>query len=632
MDAVFYKLIPLLPFLAFLVVGLGGHWIKSRAHLIAVPAVLGSLLLSILALLEAAGGKNAAIPLYTWMTSGDLTIELGLYVDPLTAAMLVLVTTVSSLVHIYTIGYMRGDKGYARFFAYIALFTFSMLMLVMADNFLQLFVFWEAVGLCSYLLIGHWYERDTARSAATKAFLVNRVGDFGFLLGLLLVLFTFGTLDYRHVFAQAADFAGATINLFAPIGGTWQVSTLTLICVLLFIGAIGKSAQFPLHVWLPDAMEGPTPISALIHAATMVTAGVFMVARLAPLYNLSPVAMDIVAATGALTMLLGASIALSQNDIKRIVAYSTVSQLGYMVMACGLGAYTAGMYHLLTHGAFKALLFLASGSVIIALHHEQDIRRMGGLKDKLPITYWTMVIGSLALAGFPFTSGFFSKDEILVGAWSSGSFGKVLAILGLLTAGLTAFYSFRLVFVAFWGRSRVDPHHAGHIHEPSSTMTLPLLVLALLSIAAGYVGIPQFLTPVFGEGEAHHGSASLVIMAAATVLGLVGIAVAYVFYVRSPGIADRLAAQWRTLYDLSFHKWYVDEIYDRVIVRPTFQLADRMWANIDVGIIDGAVNGVARAIAWWGWFMRLFQSGQTQHYALGMTLGAVLILTAYLLF
>jgi len=632
MDAVFYKLIPLLPFLAFLVVGLGGHWIKSRAHLIAVPAVLGSLLLSILALLEAAGGKNAAIPLYTWMTSGDLTIELGLYVDPLTAAMLVLVTTVSSLVHIYTIGYMRGDKGYARFFAYIALFTFSMLMLVMADNFLQLFVFWEAVGLCSYLLIGHWYERDTARSAATKAFLVNRVGDFGFLLGLLLVLFTFGTLDYRHVFAQAADFAGATINLFAPIGGTWQVSTLTLICVLLFIGAIGKSAQFPLHVWLPDAMEGPTPISALIHAATMVTAGVFMVARLAPLYNLSPVAMDIVAATGALTMLLGASIALSQNDIKRIVAYSTVSQLGYMVMACGLGAYTAGMYHLLTHGAFKALLFLASGSVIIALHHEQDIRRMGGLKDKLPITYWTMVIGSLALAGFPFTSGFFSKDEILVGAWSSGSFGKVLAILGLLTAGLTAFYSFRLVFVAFWGRSRVDPHHAGHIREPSSTMTMPLLVLALLSIAAGYVGIPQFLAPVFGAGEAHHGSASLVIMAAATVLGLVGIAVAYVFYVRSPGIADRLAAQWRPLYDLSFHKWYVDEMYDRVIVRPTFQLADRMWAKIDVGIIDGAVNGVARAIAWWGWFMRLFQSGQTQHYALGMTLGAVLILTAYLLF
>lgn len=632
MDAVFYKLIPLLPFVAFLVVGLGEHWIKTRAHLVAVPAVFGSLLLSLLALIETAGGKNVAIPLYTWMASGDVTIELGLYIDRLTAVMLVLVTAVSSLVHVYTIGYMTGEKGYARFFAYIALFTFSMIMLVMADNFLQLFVFWEAVGLCSYLLIGHWYERDAARSAATKAFLVNRVGDFGFLLGLLLVLFTFGTLDYHRVFSQASDFTGATINLFGPIGATWQVSTLTLICVLLFVGAIGKSAQFPLHVWLPDAMEGPTPISALIHAATMVTAGVFMVARLAPLYNLSPAAMDVVAATGGLTMLLGASIALTQNDIKRIVAYSTVSQLGYMVMACGLGAYTAGMYHLLTHGAFKALLFLASGSVIIALHHEQDIRRMGGLKDKLPITYWTMVIGSLALAGVPLTSGFFSKDDILVGAWESGSFGKILAILGVLTAGLTAFYSFRLIFVAFWGRSRVDPHHVGHIHEPSYTMTIPLVMLAVLSIATGYLGIPQFLDPVFGEGQGHHGSASLVIMAAATVLGLLGITTAYLLYVRSPAVADRLAIQWRTLYDLSLHKWYVDEAYDRLIVRPTFRMADRLWAILDVGVIDGAVNGVARAIAWWGWFMRLFQSGQTQHYALVMTLGAVLILTAYLIF
>ena len=567
------------------------------------------------------------------MTSGDLHIEFGLYVDRLDGRdadarhdrQLV-------RAYLYDRLYARRQGVCPLLCLHCASLHFRCSCLSWQTTFLQLFVFWEAVGLCSYLLIGYWYERDAARAAGTKAFFVNRIGDFGFLLGLLLVLLTFGTLEYRHVFAQAADFAGATTNLFAPIGGTWQISTLTLICVLLFIGAIGKSAQFPLHVWLPDAMEGPTPISALIHAATMVTAGVFMVARLAPLYNLSPVAMDIVAATGALTMLLGASIALSQNDIKRIVAYSTVSQLGYMVMACGLGAYTAGMYHLLTHGAFKALLFLASGSVIIALHHEQDIRRMGGLKDKLPITYWTMVIGSLALAGFPFTSGFFSKDEILVGAWSSGSFGKVLAILGLLTAGLTAFYSFRLIFVAFWGRSKVDPHHAQHIREPSSTMTMPLIILAILSIAAGYVGIPQFLDPgLWGRRSpswlriaSHHG--------AATVLGLVGIAVAYVFYVRSPGIADRLANQWRPLYDLSFNKWYVDEMYDRVIVRPTFRLADRMWAKIDVGIIDGAVNGVARAIAWWGWFMRLFQSGQTQHYALGMTLGAVLILTAYLLF
>ncbi|HKN87315.1 MAG TPA: NADH-quinone oxidoreductase subunit L [Nitrospiraceae bacterium] len=632
MDGVFYKLIPFLPFLAFLVVGLGGHWIKSRAHLIAVPAVLGSLLLSVLALLETAGGKNIAIPLYSWMTSGDVHIEFGLYVDRLTAVMLMLVTTVSSLVHVYTIGYMHGDKGYARFFAYIALFTFSMLMLVMADNFLQLFVFWEAVGLCSYLLIGHWYERDAARAAATKAFIVNRIGDFGFLLGLLLVLLTFGSLEYRHVFAQATDFVGTTTNLLGPVGGTWQVSTVTLICLLLFIGAVGKSAQFPLHVWLPDAMEGPTPISALIHAATMVTAGVFMVARLAPLYTVSPAAMTVVAATGGFTMLLGASIALTQNDIKRIVAYSTVSQLGYMVMACGLGAYTAGMYHLLTHGAFKALLFLGAGSVIIALHHEQDIRRMGGLKDKLPTTYSTMVVGSLALAGFPFTSGFFSKDEILVGAWQAGAFGQVLAILGLLTAGLTAFYSFRLIFVVFWGTSRVDPHHAQHIHEPSSAMTIPLIILAVLSIGCGYLGISNFLNPVFGETEEHHGTASLVIMALATVVGLIGIGAAYFIYVQSPWLADRLAQQWRQIYRLSLNKWYVDETYDRTIVKPTFRMADRMWARIDVGMIDGAVNGVARAIAWWSWSMRLFQSGQTQHYALGMTLGAVLILTAYLLF
>jgi NADH-quinone oxidoreductase subunit L len=629
-----YILIPLLPFAAFVILGLAGHWIKERAHWIAVPAVIGSFVLSCLTFGDIAGGERISVPLYTWLTSGDLRIGLGLSVDRLTAAMLLLVTIVSSLVHVYTIGYMQGEKGYARFFAYIALFTFSMLMLVMADNFLQLFVFWEAVGLCSYLLIGHWYDRPSACDAATKAFIVNRVGDFGFLLGLLLVLATFGSLEYRHVFAQAADFTTHTTNLLAPFGGTWEVSTLTLICLLLFLGAVGKSAQVPLHVWLPDAMEGPTPISALIHAATMVTAGVFMVARLAPLYNLSPTAMDVVAVVGALTMMLGATIAVTQHDIKRIVAYSTVSQLGYMMMACGLGAYAAGIYHLLTHGAFKALLFLACGSVIIALHHEQDMRRMGGLKSKLPVTYWTFVIGSLALTGFPLTSGFFSKDELLVSAWSAGTLGKVLAILGLATAFLTAFYSFRLVFVAFWGTSRVDPHHADHVHEPSPTMTVPLVILAALSIVAGYVGIPNFLEPVFsGSGEGHHGGpASLGVMMAATLLGLGGIAVAYVLYVTSPGLPDQLARRWNQLYQLSLNKWYVDEAYDQTMVRPTFKLADHLWKHVDVGVIDGAVNGVARGIAWWGWLMRLMQSGQTQHYALGMTLGGVIILTVYLLF
>ena len=630
-----YTLIPFLPLFAFLIVGLGEQWIKDRAHLVAVPAMVGSFVLSLLALYDVATGHVVNVPLYTWLTSGNLDIHIGISIDRLTAVMLVLVTTVSTLVHIYTIGYMQGEPGYARFFAYIALFTFSMLMLVMADNLLQLFVFWEAVGLCSYLLIGHWYERPSACAAATKAFLVNRVGDFGFILGLFLVWYTFGSLDYTTVFAQAQAFASKTMNLLGPVGGTWDVSVMTVICLLLLTGAVGKSAQVPLHVWLPDAMEGPTPISALIHAATMVTAGVFMVARLSPLYNLSPAAMTVVALIGALTMMLGATIALTQTDIKRVVAYSTMSQLGYMVMACGLGAYGAGMYHLLTHGAFKALLFLGCGSVIIALHHEQDMRHMGGLKDTLPVTYWTFLVGSLALAGFPLTAGFFSKDDLLISSWSSGPLGQVLAVCGLVTAGLTAFYSFRLVFVTFWGPSHVDPHHAGHVHEPSTTMTAPLMVLAVLSIVAGYIGIPAFLEPVFHAdgGAAHHeGPAAVAIMAVATLMGLSGIGAAYYLYVLNPGLPDRLAQQWRAAYELSLHKWYVDEAYDRAFVRPTISAANDLWKYVDVSIIDGAVNGVARAIAWGGWFVRLTQSGQTQHYALGMTLGAAVILTVYLLF
>jgi NADH-quinone oxidoreductase subunit L len=595
--------------------------------------VLLSLVLALSAFVQVASGSVISVPLYTWLTSGHLDIHIGLYIDRLTAVMLLLVTGVSSLVHIYTIGYMHGEPGYARFFSYIALFTFSMLMLVLADNLLQLFVFWEAVGLCSYLLIGHWYERASACAAATKAFLVNRVGDFGFLLGLLLVWSHFGSLNYLEVFPNLHEANGLTINLLSALGGTWEVSLFTLIALLLFTGAVGKSAQVPLHVWLPDAMEGPTPISALIHAATMVTAGVFMVARLSPIYNLSPTAMSVVAVTGGITMLLGATIALTQTDIKRVVAYSTVSQLGYMVMACGLGAYASGMYHLLTHGAFKALLFLGCGSVIIALHHEQDIRRMGGLKNKLPITYWTFVVGSLALAGFPLTAGFFSKDDILVSAWSSGSLGQGLAIAGLLTALLTAFYSFRLVFVTFWGESRVDPHHADHIHEPSKTMTTPLLILAFFSIATGYLGIPSFLEPVFAIGQnpvAHHGDAGVVIMLSATLLGLIGIAAAYYAYVLKPDLPERLAQMWHVLYQASLNKWYVDEAYDRLFVRPTCAVASVLWKRVDVAVIDGAVNGVGRTIRWGGWLLRLVQSGQTQHYALAMAMGIVII-TAYLL-
>ena len=629
-----YALIPLLPLLAFVVLSFAGHVLKERAHLIAVPAVWLSFLLSVLAFSEVAGGRVLEIPLYTWAASGDLTIRLGLYVDQLTAAMLLLVTIVSGLVHVYTIGYMHGEPGYARFFANIALFTFSMLMLVMSDNFVQLFVFWEAVGLCSYLLIGHWYDRHSARAAATKAFIVNRVGDFGFLLGILLVFVVFGTLQYQPVFAEAANRTGVVVDLLGAFGGGWEVSAMTLICLLLFVGAVGKSAQVPLHVWLPDAMEGPTPISALIHAATMVTAGVFMVARLAPLYNLSPAAMTVVAIVGGLTMIVGATIALTQNDIKRVVAYSTLSQLGYMMMACGLGGYVAGIYHLLTHGAFKALLFLGCGSVILAVHHEQDMQRMGGLKDKMPVTYWTFIIGSLALAGFPLTAGFFSKDELLLSAWNAGMLGQVLAVAGILTAGLTAFYSFRLVFVTFWGESRVDPHHADHVHEQPSVVTVPLLVLAVLSIATGYLGIPEFLQPAFpgSEGAGHHGAAATGIMLAATLAGVLGIVAAYVLYVKSPDLPERLMNQWHVLYRGSFNKWYVDEAYDKAFVNPTFTLADRMWKKVDVAIIDNAVNGVARGFAWWGWMARLIQTGETQNYALSMAMGAVIILTAYLLF
>ena len=628
-----YALIPLLPLLAFVILGLFGHWIKDRSHWVAVPAVLGSFLLSIKALADVAGGQTLQIPLYTWADSGNLHIALGLFIDQLTVAMLLLVTIVSSLVHVYTIGYMHGDPGYARFFSNIALFTFSMLMLVMSDNFLQLFVFWEAVGLCSYLLIGHWYERESARAAATKAFLVNRVGDFGFMLGILLVFVTFGSLHYQEVFSQLDQKAGGLVNLLGSVGGHWEISVMTLICLFLFVGAVGKSAQVPLHVWLPDAMEGPTPISALIHAATMVTAGVFMVARFAPLFNLSPVAMDVVAVVGGVTMFIGATIALTQTDIKRVVAYSTLSQLGYMMMACGLGGYIAGMYHLLTHGAFKALLFLGCGSVIIALHHEQDMKHMGGLKDKLPVTYWTFLIGALALSGFPLTAGYFSKDELLLAAWMSSGLGKVLAVLGLLTALMTAFYTFRLVFVTFWGESRVDPHHAKHVHEPSKAMTIPLLFLAVLSILAGYMGIPEFLAPAFPAAGGHHeGSAAMGIMLTATAMGLLGIAGAYWVYVKSPGLPDRLANQWRSLYQFSLNKWFVDEAYDRTVVMPTLNLADRLWKRVDIAVIDGAVNGVARAVAWGGWVTRRLQSGQAQNYALAMTVGAAVILGAMIFY
>jgi NADH-quinone oxidoreductase subunit L len=635
MDA----LIPLLPFAAFVIIGLSdllGRGLGERAHWVAVPAVLGSLILSFVAFGSVLSGEPHDLTFYTWAVSGTFQASIGIHIDPLTAVMLLLVTIVSSLVHIYTIGYMRGDAGYARFFAYIGLFTFSMLMLVMASNLLQLYIFWEAVGLCSYLLIAHWYERPSAAAAATKAFLVNRVGDFGFALGIFLIFTLVGSLDYATVFAELPKHADQVISI-----GGFGLNAVTLIALLLFTGAVGKSAQFPLHVWLPDAMEGPTPISALIHAATMVTAGVFMIARLMPIFALSPVAMGVVASVGAGTALFAATIALTQNDIKRIVAYSTVSQLGYMVMACGLGASVAGIFHLLTHGAFKALLFLCCGSVIHALSGEQDLRKMGGLKSHLPVTYRTFYIGALALAGIPPLAGFFSKDEILYRAFLSGGAGVLFWGVGVVTAFLTAFYSFRLIYAVFHGPSRVDPNAMKHLHESPAVMTVPLIVLAALSVTVGWVGLPvpgwngieSFLGPVLSPGEApDSGSGPLVsLMLVSVMMALAGWMTARYFYVTRPELPGRLAARAGALYRLSFNKWYIDEIYDRLFVRPTMRIADRLWRGVDVRTIDGAVNGVGFSVLAWARGMRRMQSGQLQNYALVMVIGTFVILAIYLI-
>jgi NADH-quinone oxidoreductase subunit L len=635
-----YILIPLLPFAAFLAVGLGGPWLREKSHWVSVPAVSLSLVLSIKVFFDVLRAGPIDFDLYTWIGSGAFQVSIGFHIDALTAVMLLLVTTVSSLVHVYTIGYMHGDRGYARFFAYVSLFTFSMLMLVMSDNFLMLYVFWEAVGLCSYLLIGHWYERKSACNAATKAFVVNRVGDFGFGLGVILIFVTFGTLDYSQVFLQAGDHVGHKMNLLGL-----EVEVLTLIALLLFTGAVGKSAQIPLHVWLPDAMEGPTPISALIHAATMVTAGVFMVARSSVLFNLSPTAMTVVAVVGGTTAIFAATIALTQNDIKRIVAYSTVSQLGYMVMACGMGAYVAGIFHLLTHGAFKALLFLCCGSVIHALSGEQDLRKMGGLRPHLPVTYKTFFIGALALAGVPPLAGFFSKDEILWKTAQGGGLGIFLWVIGIVTAFLTAFYIFRLIYSVFHGTSRVDPEAAAHLHESPPTMTVPLIVLAVLSAVVGFAGIPahglngieHFLSPAIpgpkGHSEAHTGGGLFfILMFLSVVAAFGGWGLAYRWYVKQPAVPARLAERFRPAYNLFLNKWYVDELFDAVFVRPTVRAARWMWDVIDVGVIDRMVNGAAALVQGAGRVLRLIQSGQIQQYALMMVIGIFFILSVYLLF
>ncbi len=629
----YYLLIPFLPLGAFFVnLLLGRRVVRGQAHWPSTLAVLGSLAVSVMVLLDVLEGRTLNEDLYRWILSGDFQVSVGFLIDQLTAVMLIVVTSVSFLVHVYSIGYMHGDPGYYRFYAYLSLFTFSMLMLVMANNFLQLYFGWEAVGLCSYLLIGFWYQKRSASDAGKKAFIVNRFGDFGFGLGVIMVFLTFGTLYYLPVFDNAGDLAARSINILGL-----EVNLITLIALLLFCGAVGKSAQIPLHVWLPDAMEGPTPVSALIHAATMVTAGVFMVARLNPLFSLSPAAMDVVALVGGVTALFAATIALVQNDIKRVIAYSTISQLGYMFMACGVGAFAAGIFHLYTHAYFKALLFLCAGSVMHAMGGEVDMQRMGGLRRYMPVTYVTMLIASLSISGLPGLAGFFSKDEILFRAYSAGGVGVVVWVLGTVSALLTAFYSFRLVFLTFHGGFRGTEEQRHHLHESPKVMTVPLMLLCAGAIAAGWVGIPpllggggqfsEFLAPVLGhpEAEASHAEEWMT-MGLSVLVAAGGVLLALLFYLRNPEIPVRLAERFRPLYSLLWNKYYVDELYDAVVVRPTIFVARNVIVGFtDGALIEGVVNGLPGLVGWLGARVRRIQDGLLQHYGAVMALGLFLI-------
>ena len=637
-----YALIPLLPLIAFIINLLfGRRYIKDKAHWVSVPAVIGSFILAVSAFMDVRAGNVINIDIYNWISSGGFNVAVGFLIDPLTAVMLIVVTSISSLIFIYSIGYMHGDGGYYRFYAYLSLFVFSMLILVMANNFLLLYFGWEAVGLCSYFLIGFWFHKKSAADAGKKAFIVNRFGDFGFGLGLILIFLTFGSLDYTHVFGQASAIAGKTINIFGN-----DVSVLTLICLLLFCGAVGKSAQFPLHVWLPDAMEGPTPVSALIHAATMVTAGVFMVARCNPLFNLSPVAMNTVAVVGGVTAIFAATIALVQNDIKRVIAYSTISQLGYMFLALGVGAYSAGIFHLYTHAYFKALLFLASGSVIHALHHaghqdEQNMQKMGGLKKHMPVTYWVFILATLSITGIPFFSGFFSKDEILYRAYLGGGPGKFLWLLAPIAALMTAFYSWRLIYLTFHGKFRGDDEQERHIHESPPVITVPLMLLAFGAVFAGYAGIPpifyehgdkigEFLAPVLGRpaGEGGHAE-EIFVMAVSIFAALAGWFIAYTMYIKKTEMPQKLESRFQPLHKLLFNKYYIDEFYSKTIVQPMLRASDKIFLGFfDGRIIEGLVNGVPNFIASFSRGLRKIQTGVLSTYALVMAIGALCIIAA----
>ena len=648
--------VPLAPLAGALVAGLAGGWIGRRAsHWVTILAVFVSFVCSAVVLAQVAEGARFNATVYPWMQVGPLVMEVGFLVDGLTALMMTVVTFVSLMVHIYTIGYMEDDPGYQRFFAYISLFTFSMLMLVMSNNFLQLFFGWEAVGLVSYLLIGFWYKRPSAIFANLKAFLVNRVGDFGFILGIALLLAYTGSLNYGEVFAKGPELARIVFP-YDTWGGDWNL--VTVICLCLFVGAMAKSAQVPLHVWLPDSMEGPTPISALIHAATMVTAGIFMVARMSPLFELSDTALNVVLVLGAVTALFMGLLGIVQNDIKRVIAYSTISQLGYMTVALGVSAYSAGVFHLMTHAFFKALLFLGAGSVIIAMHHDQDIRNMGGLRKYMPITWITMLVGTLALVATPLFSGFYSKDSIIEAVHSSGLPGAGFAVFAV-TASVfvTALYSFRMYFLVFHGEERfrhkpfppADAHGHDDHHEPHETpwvVTAPLVLLAIPSVVIGYMTIQPLLFGDFFKGSivvdaaAHpamadlakgfHGAAAMALHAFTTLpfwLAVAGTVVAWWCYMVQPALPAAAARMFRPLYALLVNKYYMDWLYEQVLAGLARALGTGLWKGGDQAVIDGTINGSARGIGGLATTMGSWQTGRLYQYALVMLLGAFGLLT-----
>jgi NADH-quinone oxidoreductase subunit L len=623
-------LIPLAPLSGFLLIALLNKRLRQwLVALLACSSVLFSFLLSV-ALFFALDAAQSSfnVTAFDWITAGDFSVSFSLLVDPLSILMMLIITGVGFLIHVYSAGYMHGDDGYNRFFAYLNLFIFFMLLLVMGANYLVMFVGWEGVGLCSYLLIGFWFKNTEYNNAAKKAFIMNRIGDMGLILGVIMIFIHFGTLSYADVFEKAAGFSAGS-------------AVLTTITVLLFVGAIGKSAQIPLYTWLPDAMAGPTPVSALIHAATMVTAGVYMVARNNVLYALSPFTLDLIVIIGLATALLAATIAVAQNDIKKVLAYSTVSQLGLMFLALGLGAYTSGVFHMTTHAFFKALLFLGAGSVIHGMSGEQDIRNMGGLRKYLPVTFATFLIGTLAISGLPPFAGFFSKDEILANAFVQN---KIVWGVAFFASLLTAFYMFRLFFLTFSGASRASADARHHIHESPSTMTTPLIVLAVLSVIGGFIGIPSvfgadhalnnFLAPVFASSaqlhEEHHLSHSteLILMAVVVGLTLVVIFLAYSLYVRSKKVPTPEGVTLNVFHRLIYNKYYVDETYDRIVLRPLNFLSKLLDALVERLLIDRIVNSTGRVVTWGGKTLRLVQTGNTGFYIFAMVISIIIILMA----